>query len=163
MKILTLSRPLNPSKCKTRQRITRAEIMASTVNTEALQPVNESSEPDKLETVSRILRAIKEKFPILAEHKPLAIGVRKRIIKGHPRKQACQAVHSITRSRRYLEAMVAEGAVRYRLNGEVAYPVMDHHREHAQRLLDERTNKNAPDNSEAQPVLFTHLDEVSNV
>lgn len=43
MKALTLYRTLNPSRRKSRQHLTRTEVVVSTVNTGAEQPVNEPS------------------------------------------------------------------------------------------------------------------------
>ena len=137
---LTLSKPLNPSRRKSRQCITHTEILASMSSKDAAQP----SEADRALSPWSVANQLKKKYPVLKSGKPLYIGAGREILSNRewPSKQTRAAIYRLTHRKKYLEALAAEGSVRYRLDGSVDEPVSEHHRQHARRLLDELTKKN---------------------
>ena len=151
MKTLTLPKPLNPSRRKPRQRITRAEIMASAVNTEAVQPVKDVDQdehggtPKKIAKITQIKFWLKKKYSPIDKCIPLALGSHKEILKDRDGlwsyHRTVAAIRQLTRRKKYLKALTTEGAVRYRLDGSVDEPVSEDLRRHARRLRDQRTKK----------------------
>jgi sRNA-binding protein len=75
--------------------------------------------------------------------RPLAVGLGKTITRealaaGLKRQAIAAALHGWTCSRRYLMALVADGAARHGLDGAPVEPVSDDHRAQAAKLLEER-------------------------
>lgn len=153
MKTLTLSKPMRSDRRRPSQRVTRAKIIVSAVNTEAVQPVKAvdhaetGGTPEKTATVSQIHSSLRRKYPVMKDCKPLAIGTGKQIMKdrdplwGYHRTSA--AIHRLTQSKKYIKAIAADGSRRYHLDGSDAGAVSDEHRQYARGLLESR-KQNAP-------------------
>lgn len=89
------------------------------------------------------LKTLHEQFPVLRDHRPLAIGIDKQLLAQQPeldRKLLRQAMRFHTSSTRYLKEMQI-ATVRFGLDGEPADPVTDEQRQHAAELLRERFKK----------------------
>lgn len=84
-----------------------------------------------------LLAALRARFPVLAEYRPLAIGIDQALRQRCPqysrrRLRAALGLHTGTPA--YLEAL-ARGGRRYDLDGVAVAPIAPRHREHARRLL----------------------------
>lgn len=91
----------------------------------------------------KLLKTLQERFPVLRECRPLAIGVDKQIIAQVPdvnRKLLRIALGMHTRSVPYLKAM-EKATARFDLDGNVAGEVPQEHRKHAADMLRERFKK----------------------
>lgn len=144
---LTLSKPLNASRRKPGQRVTRAAIASPGLNTDAsddIQP-DEQGTPKKIATSGQIKYWLRKKYPAMAEGKPLALGSHKQILKerdplwSYHKTQA--AIGQYSHSRKYLRALAEPGSRRFHLDGSDAGLVSDDHRDHAQELLKRPTKK----------------------
>lgn len=101
------------------------------------------SKPTAPSTLRAFLKALHEQFPVLRDHRPLAIGIDKQILAQQPevdRKLLRQAMRAHTSSTRYLKEMQI-ATLRYSLDGQPADPVTDEQRQHAAELLRERFKK----------------------
>lgn len=79
---------------------------------------------------------------------PLALGIHQALMQSVPLGER-QPIHSALwrltkKSRRYLEALCAEGAMRHDLDGNIVEPVSDHHRQVARAALDAPRGAPAP-------------------
>lgn len=82
-------------------------------------------------------------YPAFADYKPLAIGIRDRLIAAHPnidRDIICLALRFRVKARRYLQAL-SEGEARHNLDGSVAGEVTAEHRGIAKAQLEAKLAK----------------------
>lgn len=88
----------------------------------------------------RLLRDIEKRFSVIAEYKPLAIGIDKQLFAAMPeleKKLARIALSLHTNSTPYLKGMV-KGTSRFNLDGTPAGDLDEAHRKHASDTLRER-------------------------
>jgi len=88
----------------------------------------------------RLLRDLEKRFPVIAEFKPLAIGIDKQLFAAMPeleKKLARIALSLHTNSTPYLKGM-GKGTSRFNLDGTPAGDLEEAHRKHASDTLRER-------------------------
>lgn len=87
----------------------------------------------------QMLAVLSAFYPVfdLEKPKPLAIGSQAQIMEALPdasRKSVQRFLRFWTKRKAYLQAIQADDAVRYNLDGSVAGPVAEQHREHSVRV-----------------------------
>lgn len=103
------------------------------------------SPPSSYQSARALLKEFQEKFEVIRESKPLAIGVDKQLFERFPevsRRSLRTALGIHTNSIRYLKAM-SNATVRYDLDGQEAGEVEPAHLEHAAKALKDRLKKDA--------------------
>jgi ProP effector len=92
-----------------------------------------------------LLKSLQEKYPVLGEFKPLAVGIDKQLRAREAaldRKTLRLALGMHTHSFRYLKSM-EKAARRFNLDGSPAEEVSEEHRRYAADILRERSGKEA--------------------
>lgn len=92
-----------------------------------------------------VLKDLQARFPVFADHSPLAIGIDRQVLAQMPelsKKALRLAMRNHTQSTRYLKVM-EKARVRLNLDGTPADEVTDENRRHASELLRERFKKQA--------------------
>jgi ProP effector len=101
--------------------------------------------PSHFQVARALLKELQEKYPVLREVQPLAIGIDKQLIAQQPeinRKALRIALGIHTNSIRYLKAM-KKASNRFDLEGKPAGDVTEEQRAHASAMLEERLKKDA--------------------
>lgn len=99
-----------------------------------------------------LLKRLQQEFPVIGEHKPLAIGIDKQLLQKQPdinRKQMRIALGIHTHSIRYLKSLQA-GKERFNLDGSPAGEVSEEQRSVAAKDLMERLKKRAQEHKAAR-------------
>lgn len=107
--------------------------------------MNTATPPSSYQTARALLKELQEKFEVIRECMPLAIGTDKQLFERVPevsRKSLRNALGIHTNSMRYLKAM-ANAKARYDLDGQEVGEVDPAHLEHASKTLKERLKKEA--------------------
>ena len=102
-----------------------------------------STPPTSYQTARALLKEFQQKFEVIRECKPLAIGIDKQLFDRFPevsRRSLRIALGIHTNSMRYLKAM-ASATVRYDLDGQEVGEIDPAHLEHAVKALKERIKK----------------------
>lgn len=103
------------------------------------------SQPSHFQVARALLKELQEKYPVLRDAQPLAIGIDKQLIARQPeisRKSLRIALGIHTNSLRYLKAM-KKASNRFDLDGNPAGDVTEEQRTHAATMLEERLKKDA--------------------
>ncbi len=107
--------------------------------------MNTATPPSSYQTARVLLKDLQDKFEVIRECMPLAIGTDKQLFERFPevsRKSLRTALGIHTNSMRYLKAM-ANATVRYDLDGQSVGEVDPAHLEHASKTLKDRLRKEA--------------------
>lgn len=105
----------------------------------------EKPAPSHFQVARALLRELQEKYAVLRDAQPLAIGIDKQLIAQQPeisRKALRIALGIHTNSLRYLKAM-KKADERFDLEGKPAGAVTEEQRAHAAAMLEERLKKDA--------------------
>ena len=111
-----------------------------------------SSTESQTPSATTLLKQLQMEFPVIAEYRPLAIGIDKQLLATRPatdRKQLRVALGMHTHSVRYLKAM-QEGTQRFDLQGAAAGEVSAEQRALASQALLERFKKRATEHKAAK-------------
>lgn len=101
--------------------------------------------PTPIALARSLLKELQERYVVLRECRPLAIGVDKQLQAAHPeieRKVLRLALRTHTNSVRYLKVM-EKASQRFDLDGNAVAELADEHRAHATEILRERFRKDA--------------------
>ncbi|MEC5384848.1 ProQ/FINO family protein [Uliginosibacterium sp. H3] len=111
-----------------------------------------SSTESQPSSARALLKQLQDAFPVIAEHRPLAIGIDKQLLEMRPatdRKQLRVALGVHTHSVRYLKAMQA-ATQRFDLAGTAVGEVSEEQRALASKELIERFRKQAEEHKAAK-------------
>lgn len=120
--------------------------------TETSTTESSTAVPAQAPSAKTLLRQLQTEFPVIAEHRPLAIGIDKQLLATRPatdRKQLRVALGMHTHSVRYLKAL-QEGTQRFDLAGMAVGEVSEEQRVLASQALLERFKKRAVEHKAAK-------------
>ncbi len=120
-------------------------LQALKFSMEVLATPMEKPAPSHFQVARALLKELQEKYPVLRDVQPLAIGIDKQLIAQQPeisRKALRIALGIHTNSLRYLKVM-KKASERFDLEGKAAGAVTEEQRAHAAAMLEERLKKDA--------------------
>ena len=128
----------------------------------ASESMSEPKSPSPAKDAARqLLKQLQERFPVLKDARPMAIGIDAEILTALPeieKKTLRTALRMHTGTTRYLKSM-ARGEKRFNLAGEPVADIAEEHRARAKAMLKER-NKRREDEEKARRE--QEADEVDN-